>query len=635
MSAPLNRAVIFAELAQSIKLEKFDTGQRLASQLLEDIPEDEDAFVALLFCLIRCHRFDDVVDAANAHPQFSSVSAFQKAYALYRLNKLDEALAALRAGESDNVRFKELEGQIQYKAEGWKAAWDIYTALLTDTGDKDEHLTNQLASQAGCAAAGLTVQAIKSKPPQTYEQLYNAACLAIANQNMQEAEDFLNRAMPVCRNELAQEGFSAVEIEEELTVLNVQLAVVYQLTGRPELAKPIYRAMLQKRGDKVVTAVAANNSAILQGGRKSRQSRKAAGTLLDSSVAPRLTSFQNRALKFNKALFLYHEKQYEACLLECKGLAVYGTWEMTLLLEASCLVKLKKNSEAVELLQAFIANHGPSAKVHRALIQLAIEEGRVENLVETLAETTAANPRPDLVAATATVLEYTNQIQAAADTYSKAAAYHRNQSNPVDLAAVLKAQVSFLEQHNQPGPAAAAYEELLQLEPANQQWLAKLVSLYADLDLEKAESYARQLPSLDSAIAEVDVLAVEMEKLGIGAQRSESSMEPSVEYHKKRNKRKGRKGKLPKDPTAPLDSERWLPKWERSYYRKRHRNKNIARGPQGAAASSQPSTTGSSGKRAVSVPVASQGQAAQQDKAAPQSKRKTGAKAKKGGRRGH
>lgn len=56
---------------------------------------------------------------------------------------------------------------------------------------------------------------------------------------------------------------------------------------------------------------------------------------------------------------------------------------------------------------------------------------------------------------------------------------------------------------------------------------------------------------------------------------------------KQRHKRK-RKAKLPKnlDPNAPPDPERWLPKWERSTYKKRkdkrQREKDVGRGTQGA-----------------------------------------------------
>ena len=43
-------------------------------------------------------------------------------------------------------------------------------------------------------------------------------------------------------------------------------------------------------------------------------------------------------------------------------------------------------------------------------------------------------------------------------------------------------------------------------------------------------------------------------------------------------------GKLPKNPDAELDAERWLPRRERSYYKgkRRDKRKEISKGPQGA-----------------------------------------------------
>lgn len=62
-----------------------------------------------------------------------------------------------------------------------------------------------------------------------------------------------------------------------------------------------------------------------------------------------------------------------------------------------------------------------------------------------------------------------------------------------------------------------------------------------------------------------------------------SSDAPQKKKHKKR------KGKLPKnyDPMVPPDPERWLPRHERSNYRKRrdrHAARNINKGSQGTTA---------------------------------------------------
>lgn len=57
---------------------------------------------------------------------------------------------------------------------------------------------------------------------------------------------------------------------------------------------------------------------------------------------------------------------------------------------------------------------------------------------------------------------------------------------------------------------------------------------------------------------------------------------------KKKSKKRKRKGKLPKnyDPNAAVDPERWLPKYERSTFRKKRDRRNRdapMKGSQGAA----------------------------------------------------
>lgn len=61
---------------------------------------------------------------------------------------------------------------------------------------------------------------------------------------------------------------------------------------------------------------------------------------------------------------------------------------------------------------------------------------------------------------------------------------------------------------------------------------------------------------------------------------------PGNELLQKKKKRRKRPGKLPKnyDPNCDPDPERWLPRHERSQFRKKkdRRNKDVGKGTQGA-----------------------------------------------------
>lgn len=52
--------------------------------------------------------------------------SFERAYCLYRLNRTEEALAALGPASGDDFRNKELRGQILYRLEKYRESYNIY-----------------------------------------------------------------------------------------------------------------------------------------------------------------------------------------------------------------------------------------------------------------------------------------------------------------------------------------------------------------------------------------------------------------------------------------------------------------------------------------------------------------------------
>ena len=159
--------------------------------------------------------------------------------------------------------------------------------------------------------------------------------------------------------------------------------------------------------------------------------------------------------------------------------------------------------------------------------------------------------------------------------------------------------------------AANALEELLKSADkgasGERQTLAQLVLAYAKFDLPKALDASKKLPAFDHASAvAVDVDALESSAfLGAkyakkGATAGLKSPKPKTPQaakdkegeellEKKKQKRKKRKKRLPKNynPNVDPDPERWLPRRERSGYkksRKDRRNKDKFTGAQGTAA---------------------------------------------------
>lgn len=144
--------------------------------------------------------------------------------------------------------------------------------------------------------------------------------------------------------------------------------------------------------------------------------------------------------------------------------------------------------------------------------------------------------------------------------------------------------------------AASSLEELLKSNPNDEKVLAQLVIAYAKYNQLKAQEISKRLPALDSVTNSVEIDALEATnwmmstkaaKKTVVSKGDQSPSTPSSEPQKirKRTLRK-RKPKLPKNYNSeiPPDPERWLPKYERSNYRRTKRDrraKDVIKGSQG------------------------------------------------------
>ncbi|KNC82401.1 hypothetical protein SARC_05328, partial [Sphaeroforma arctica JP610] len=178
--------------------------------------------------------------------------------------------------------------------------------------------------------------------------------------------------------------------------------------------------------------------------------------------------------------------------------------------------------------------------------------------------------------------------------FDNATRFHQNQRNTGRLCTVLRGQAQFYLGHNQPDKASVAYEKLLELNPEDKRAMAGLVQSYALFDCAKAEMYAQRLHNVDTSACthSADELVLQFASLKkMAASKASESSAPKLK------KKRKRKGKLPKNTNVVIDPERWLPKYERSYNKRKYKNKaQPVRGNQGAVVSSISGQTGSADK---------------------------------------
>ena len=72
---------------------------------------------------------------------------FEKAYCLYRLNQVSEALKIVENVENPSLKIKELKAQILYRLEKYEECFAVYRDIIKNTSDdyEDERQTNLAA----------------------------------------------------------------------------------------------------------------------------------------------------------------------------------------------------------------------------------------------------------------------------------------------------------------------------------------------------------------------------------------------------------------------------------------------------------------------------------------------------------
>ncbi|KAK0207072.1 hypothetical protein DFS33DRAFT_1255766 [Desarmillaria ectypa] len=136
---------LFTSLCAQIDGGHFINALKTCDKILTLAPADPDALQSKLFLLLQTERYDSALDLPGC-------DGFEKAYALYRMQKGDEAREVLKEVTGDAERgAMHLEAQLNYRSGEFATAVDLYAVLL-DSSDpaSEEHtdiLTNLSAAQ--------------------------------------------------------------------------------------------------------------------------------------------------------------------------------------------------------------------------------------------------------------------------------------------------------------------------------------------------------------------------------------------------------------------------------------------------------------------------------------------------------
>ncbi|KAK3223559.1 hypothetical protein Dsin_010584 [Dipteronia sinensis] len=643
---------LFSTLNRHIEQSEFEKAVKVADQVLSIAPADEDAIRCKVVALIKADNIDGALSVIKLSQSPTVDFSYFKAYCLYRLNKLNEALESLKSQENNPAAML-LKSQILYRLGELDACVDIYRKLQKSNIDSLEiNFVAGLISAGKASEVKGTLEALKVKATSSFELAYNTACSLIERNNYTDAEQLLSTARRIGQESLTEDNFAEDDIEIELAPISVQLAYVKQLLGLTQEAIGAYTDIINRNlADEPSLAVAVNNLIVAKGPKDISDSLRKLDRIkekdvqnfqlshaLDSKLSPK----QREAIYANRVRLLLHSnKMDQARELVATLPDLFPDSVMPVLLQAAVLVRENKAGRAEEILGQFAEKFPDKSKVVLlARAQVAATANHPHIAAESLAKVPDIQHMPATVATLVALKERAGDIKGASAVLDSAIKWWLNaMTEDNKLSVIMQEAASFKLRHGQEEDASRLYEELVKTQGSIEA-LVGLVTTVAHVDVNKAETYEKKLKPLPG-LKGVDVDSLEKTS---GAKHVEGASHTGVteahedgkkEKPKKKRKRKPKypKGFDPANPGPPPDPERWLPKRERSSYRPKRKDKRAAqvRGSQGAvvresinsnSTASQATSSKGALQSATSSKGASQNATAHQSKASSKSGRK-------------
>ncbi|XP_052738506.1 signal recognition particle subunit SRP72 [Bicyclus anynana] len=586
-----NLVQAYVELNKFCQSSDYERALKAAGKVLQIAPNEQKAFHCKVICFIQLHNFKEALtvlcNAKNA--SLASELVFEKAYTQYRLNCPKEALETVDSAPELTPALKELRAQILYRLEQYQDCYNLYRDIVKNTTDdyEDERKANMSAVVANLAALNPSTD-LPSFEENTYELSYNAGTKLAMVGKYNEALPVLKKAEQACSESVLEDGGTEEEAKEEAAIIRVQQAYCQQQMGKEKEAAALYQNVLKdKPSDQALTAIASNNLVVINRDTNVFDSRKRMKAATQDGLEHKLNSRQRASIAYNQAILAIYSNQPDFCKQCCVKLSrEFGQERRAALVEASSLVKEGKRAQAVALL----LKHGGSLTLAAAQVLLA--QGDRKAAVKLLEES-EYRYRPAVVGLLCTVLTADNDCEKASRMFIDVYEHYKNDSEKLlSLRNMWRAAAEAHQRANNAGAAAAAHEALARAAPGDKRSLARLVKALGG-DPERARQLAAGLPPVSELEGKIDVDALESSKWMMGAKvvkktvqskQEQSPGTPGSELGQKTKAKRKRKTKLPPnaDLSRPPDPERWLPKYERTAYRKRRGiRRDVIKGSQG------------------------------------------------------
>ncbi|KAJ1658936.1 Signal recognition particle subunit SRP72 [Dispira simplex] len=597
---------LFARIATAVDQGEFDQAVTLCDQALSQDARDRDVYQVQIACLVRQDKYHPALECITRAEKIGHKDTFlfEKAYCQYRTEQIPAALQTLKRLEKRAINdptlaapCQKLAAQIAYRQGEYRQAMSYYDQLMqqveADSPEYYDLLTNFLASQVGWALQEHELptdqlQLVHS----TYELAYNSACQLLCVGRIQQAEEYLRTAMQLCQQTLDAADASEEERQAELGVIEVQLAYAYQQQGKIREAETLYA-----KHDNATWTNAASQAVINHNFTAVHAPRGLSTTATQRLHAKnvnlgdgRLLQEQLSVMSFNSALLKFYRRKSAAARRDCRQtMECFGPLDRFRVLHAATWYQQGKPEVGRRELQQAHSEHPQSLVLLCSLVQAYVQEHKFSSALKVLQGYLDQAPEEQKYSAgfLSTLLWLYNKV---GDKENMTTAIHQatsywDQDNRSSQApnALLQTLGTYYLMDNEPARAVTYFKPLVQRNPTDYHVMGLWLLALVDVDWEAAQEHASELPSVPRT---ADGITAEKLEVQVAQQRADSP--------KPQAKRAGKTAKVPDatpsesskkpkplpknyDPTAKVDPERWLPLYQRSYYKPSKRDRHRGR----------------------------------------------------------
>ncbi|KAL0933025.1 signal recognition particle subunit SRP72 [Colletotrichum truncatum] len=588
---PSDPATNLSALLRAASIEDHEEVLKAANASLKASKYDITAQRTRVVALLKLDRFDDALRAiADAGDKLEDVCLLEKAYALYKTGKLEEAREV--ANSKPQRSFRHIAAQVAYRAEDFEDALEVYKGLLEDPeGEEGDLNINLLASAAQLEWKCIDFNGNKSHTltdadADTFELAYNVACGCIARGELSKASHLLQRSLRLCDE---SEDLTEDDKQAEMIPIMVQQVYVYAKLGKADEALEVQRRLsVSDNWDAESKLTALNNTLALATEAKNPYlAQREIESALALSKQAKLFKYQESQLKRNQYILSLQAQKFAGVYrstsralaeapptvsVDTNGLSAINATARALRTSKTVDVKaviplLEKRPADVGLLlaiiQLYLAADNPGAA-------LSVLELFLQNLEKQ--DESGVRFSPGLVALTVSLYRQQGRHGSIRSELARASSFwEKRDGRHVD--SLLRGAGSELLKSSNPADlaaAGAAFEKLCQKPNADQFAATGLVASFATADRTKVKPYLKDLPSIDSLIGGINLDQLVGEGVATFATPASQTKKRGLETQptESTNKKKRRR-KLPKnyEEGKKMDPERWLPLRDRSSYR--------------------------------------------------------------------